>query len=181
MENNQVENNQVENNQTEGLFTQADIDRAVTQAVKTAITNHEKKNQSKKQSELSEIEQLRQEVLQSQNLLAIEKNKVKAEKLFVTTGLSEEEYSPLLDRLVTNDEESTLDNINLVLGLLNVSVEKGVQSKLKEQLKSNPKVDTTPPKDKGVEWDKLNWTQLAEMKQADPAGYEQYMKSKKKR
>lgn len=68
-------------------------------------------------------------------------NKLKAEKVFASAGLKEEDYSDLLDGLVSDDEESTLAKVNSISTLLSkqkTETEKALKAQL---LKDTPAPD----------------------------------------
>lgn len=65
-------------------------------------------------------------------------NKLEAEKIFTKAGLSEEDYSDLLDGLVSEDKDSTIAKVNSISALLSkqkAATEKAVKAEL---LKKTP-------------------------------------------
>ena len=69
---------------------------------------------------------------------AVNTNKLKAEKVLTGAGLKEEDYSELLDGLVSDDEESTLTKVNSISKLLTTqkaAAEKAIKTEL---LKGTP-------------------------------------------
>ena len=72
-------------------------------------------------------------------------SQLRAKEVFVGAGLSEEEYTPLLDVVTTDSEETTRKKANEVVSLMQKRLEQHEQNVRKQILKETPK----PPKGDG--------------------------------
>ena len=116
-----------------------------------------KKLRELQESSMTAEEKLKVETEKTQELqktYAKELAKLKAKEVFVTAGLTETDYSPLLDVVITEDEEVTVSRAKSMVNVINAqkqAVEKAVKAEL---LKDTPK----PPAGEGgkveVEYEK---------------------------
>ncbi len=93
-----------------------------------------------------------------QSTYAKELAKLKAKEIFVTAGLVETDYTPLLDAVITENEEVTISRAKAMIDVINAqkqAVEKTVKAEL---LKDTPK----PPSGKGGELGKIDYTKEIE-------------------
>lgn len=67
--------------------------------------------------------------------LAIDKSRTKAERLFVAKGISESAYSELLNFIVDEDEEITLDRTNTLLKFIDTASKMIADEKIKSTMK----------------------------------------------
>ena len=103
---------------------------------------------------------------------AKELSKLRAKEIFVSAGLTEADYSPILDAVVSEDEEATKARAKSVVDLIaaqKAAAEKALKAEL---LKSAPK----PPAGKNGEmnkedFDKLTLTEKAKLKLENPELY----------
>lgn len=158
--------------QVKAIFTEATDEQisAILDANGSDITKA-KREISKLQEEVdrlkpfeTELEKLKtasmteQEKLQKQ-LEAAEKaeklfkkqtNKVAAEKLFVAAGLKDEDYSELLESIVTDDAEHTTKTATLFVGILK-SQKEATEKAIKEHLmRDNPRPPAGDPPTPGI-------------------------------
>lgn len=111
----------------------------------------------------------------AQQTYAKELSKLRAKEIFVTAGLTEEDYNPILDSVVSEDEELTKAYAKNMVDLISAqkaAVEKAVKAEL---LKSTPK----PPAGGGSttitkeQFDKMGWKERTELKQNNPELFKQ--------
>ena len=94
------------------------------------------------QSSMTAEEKLQAEMKQAEELqkkYAKELAKLRAKEIFVTSGLSEKDYNPLLDVVVSENEEITVSRAKAMVDVINAqkqAVEKAVKEEL---LKNTPK------------------------------------------
>lgn len=84
--------------------------------------------EQKLQSKIDELEK-------DKKVLAIDKNKTKAERLFVARGISESAYSELLNFIVDEDEEVTLERTNKLLKFIDTASKMIADEKIKSTMK----------------------------------------------
>ena len=95
-----------------------------------------------KGSTLTEQEKLQKQLEaaeKAEKLFKRQANKVAAEKLFVTAGLKDEDYSELLESIVTDDAEHTTKTATGFVGLLKAQKEATEKAVKEELMRSNPK------------------------------------------
>lgn len=93
--------------------------------------------EQKLQSRIDELEK-------DKKALAIDKNKTKAERLFVAKGISEGAYTELLNFIVDEDEKITLDRTNMLLKFVDTASKIIADEKIKSTMKDvkSPKSGT---------------------------------------
>lgn len=101
-----------------------------------------KKLKELEQSSMTAEEKLQAEMKQAEELqkkYAKELAKLRAKEIFVTSGLNEKDYDPLLDVVVSENEEITVSRAKAMVDVINAqkqAVEKAVKEEL---LKNTPK------------------------------------------
>jgi len=106
---------------------------------------------------------------------AKELSKLRAKEIFVSAGLTEADYNPILDAVVSEDEETTKARAKSMVDLISaqkIAVEKAVKAEL---LKTTPKppaggVGGTITKE---QFDKMGWKERTELKQTNPELFKQ--------
>lgn len=95
--------------------------------------------EQKLQSRIDELEK-------DKKALAINKSRTKAERLFVAKGINECAYTPLLNFIVDEDEEVTLDRANTLLKFIDTASKMIADEKIKSTMKDvkSPKSGTEP-------------------------------------
>lgn len=79
----------------------------------------------------SRIDELKNE----KRAVAIDKNRTKAERLFVANGISENAYTELLNFIVDEDEEITLERTNTLLKFIDTASKIIADEKIKSTMK----------------------------------------------
>ena len=126
-----------------------------------------KKLKELEQNSMTAEQKLQQEMEEAQNLkkqYAKELAKLKAKEIFVESGLTEKDYTSLLDIVVSEDEETTANRAKAMIDVINVQkqvVEKAVKEEL---LKNVPK----PPAGSGNKTGKVDYEKL--IKEAQERG-----------
>ena len=126
-----------------------------------------KKLKELEQNSMTAEQRLQQEMEEAQNLkkqYAKELAKLKAKEIFVESGLTEKDYTSLLDIVVSEDEETTANRAKAMIDVINVQkqvVEKAVKEEL---LKNVPK----PPAGSGDKIGKVDYEKL--IKEAQERG-----------
>lgn len=112
-----------------------------------------------------------------QQTYAKELSKLRAKEIFVSAGLTENDYASILDVVVSEDEEVTKTRAKNMVDLISAqkaAVEKAVKAEL---LKSTPK----PPTGDGgstitkESFQKMGWKERTELKQQNPELYKQLL------
>lgn len=85
-------------------------------------------------------EKLEKEQAETINSLKRELVKQKVEKIFVSSGIEETDYSGMIDSIVGLDEETSINTANNFVALLNKQVEAKAKKSLEEKLKSAGKL-----------------------------------------
>ena len=104
-----------------------------------------------------------------------ELSKLRAKEIFVTAGLTETDYAPILDVVVSEDEETTKTRAKSMVDLIaaqKAATEKAIKAEL---LKGTPK---PKPGEGGTgitkeQFEKMNWKERTELKQKDPELFKQ--------
>ena len=95
-----------------------------------------------KMTDEEKLEKLMDEANEMKAKYAREMAKLKASEVFVKAGLTEEEYSDLVENLATEDEEKTIKMAEMMVNVLN-SKKEATEKQVKEQLlKDTPKPPT---------------------------------------
>ncbi len=105
------------------------------------------KKQIEKEAKMTAEQRLQEridELEKEKSELAAAKNRAKAERLFVSKGISEKEYDKLLDFLVDANEEATLDRTNRLLSFVESTAKIIADEKIKRTMKQveTPKTET---------------------------------------
>lgn len=115
------------------------------ESTKAKLAPEIKKNLEKEAKMTAEqkLESKIKELEAEKKTLAIDKNKTKAERLFVAKGISENDYAQLLDFIVSEDEEITLDRTNALLKFVDTVAKMIADEKIKTTMKgvAKPKSD----------------------------------------
>jgi len=106
---------------------------------------------------------------------AKELSKLRAKEIFVSAGLTEADYNPILDAVVSEDEETTKARAKSMVDLIaaqKTAAEKALRAEL---LKGTPKppageVGGTITKE---QFDKMGWKERTELKQTNPELFKQ--------
>lgn len=101
-----------------------------------------KKLRELQESSMTAEEKLKVETEKTQELqktYAKELAKLKAKEVFVTAGLTETDYSPLLDVVITEDEEVTTSRAKAMIDVINAQKQAVEQAVKAELLKGTPK------------------------------------------
>lgn len=96
------------------------------------------KKQIEKEAKMTAEQRLQKKIedLEKEKMaLAAEKNRTKAERLFVTKGISENAYSELLDFIVDADEKVTIDRTNRLLKFVDTAAKIIADEKIKNTMK----------------------------------------------
>lgn len=127
------------------------INKKVTLNEKNLKSKFEKeiKEKLEKEAQLSAEEKLNERIKELENekkAVLIDKNRTKAEKEFVSKGL--ENYSEILDFVVNEDEEITLQKTKKFLDFIEVNSKKTADEKIKKAMKDVSKPENSEVKDK---------------------------------
>lgn len=120
------------------------VSKEVFDKTASELASVKKKLRELQESSMTAEEKLKAETEKAQELqkaLSQKLSALKAKEIFVTAGLSEKDYSPLLDVVVSDSEEATIDRAKSMIEVINAqkaATEAAVKAKL---MKSTP----TPP------------------------------------
>lgn len=93
------------------------------------------------QAGMSEEERLKAAMDEAEKRAAefvLKSNTLDAKNVFVSAGLTEEAYTPLLGQVVSSDAETTVANANAIVALLNAQRESVTQATKDALLRDNP-------------------------------------------
>lgn len=143
------------NSKLKGLETQFEAQRV------ESLTADEKLTQALKNAELKADEYL------------IKSNKLDVEKIFVAQGIKD--YEGFIDDIVGKDKETSIKVAERIVASVKNAVATTSSELEKLKLINTPKPDISS-KTTGT-GDKLNWTELANLKASDPKAYETYIEN----
>lgn len=143
------------------------VSKKVFDKTASELASVKKKLKELEQNSMTTEQKLQQEMEEAQNIkkqYAKELAKLKAKEIFVESGLTEKDYTSLLDIVVSEDEETTANRAKTMIDVINVQkqvVEKAVKEEL---LKNVPK----PPAGSGNKTGKVDYEKL--IKEAQECG-----------
>ena len=143
------------------------VSKEVFDKTASELASVKKKLKELEQNSMTAEQKLQQEMEEAQNIkkqYAKELAKLKAKEIFVESGLTEKDYTSLLDIVVSEDEETTANRAKAMIDVINVQkqvVEKAVKEEL---LKNVPK----PPAGSGNKIGKVDYEEL--IKEAQERG-----------
>lgn len=158
------------------------LPKSVTKDVfdKTAseLAKVKKELKSLQEKYMTDDEKLQAEIKkakEAQTNYAKELAKLTAKEIFVSAGLKEDDYSPILEAVVTEDSETTKRRAQSMVDLL-VAQKEAVEKSVKAELLKNTK---RPPSGAGgktvtqKQFDEMGWRERTELKQKDPELFKQ--------
>lgn len=161
------------------------LPKSVTKEVfdKTAseLAKVKKELKALKEQTMTDEEKIQEELKkaqEAQTTYARELSKLRAKEIFVEAGLTEKEYSPILDAVVSDDEEVTKTRAKTMIELI-ANQKKLAEEKLKKELLK----DTPTPRDGDgsstitkEDFKKMGWMERVELKQQNPELFKQLSK-----
>lgn len=142
--------------------------------VNTKLRSLETQVDKERENNLTAEERLAEAISQAEdkaNQYLIKSNKLEVEKVFVKAGIND--YETYIDNIVGKDKEASLQIAEKIVG----SVQKALATTTAELEKL--KLTQTPKPQSGghtdVKNEKLNWTELSELKVSDPEAYDHYV------
>ena len=128
------------------------VDKKVFDKTASELADYKRQLRELQEQNLTAEEKLKLELekaAEAQTQYAVELSKLRATEIFVTSGLTEDDYKSLLDIVVTADEESTKARAKSMVDLI-ASQKKATEKAVKaELLKGTPKPVVGDP-DKGM-------------------------------
>lgn len=121
------------------------------------------------------LQQALDEAAASKSQYAKELAKLRAKEIFVAAGLTEADYNPILDAVVSEDEETTKARAKSMVDLIAAQKSAAEKALRAELLKGTPKppaggVGGTITKE---QFDKMGWKERTELKQTNPELFKQ--------
>lgn len=154
---------------------QSDIDRKITTALKTREENLQSKYKTEKESLMSEkataeeqIKTLMDEINAIKRDNAIKDNRLDIERQFSNSGFGGEHLNSILDNIITEDKEKSLNTANAILNLINSEKTKlndDYNNKLTNIPKPQQTNDNTMTK---AQFDKLTPVEMIEFMKTNP-------------
>jgi hypothetical protein len=154
------------------------VSKEVFDKTASELAKVKKELKALRESSMTDAEKLQAELDKAKETQANynkELSKLRAKEIFVTAGLTETDYAPILDVVVSEDEETTKTRAKSMVDLIaaqKAATEKAIKAEL---LKGTPK-----PKpgegDTGItkeQFEKMNWKERTELKQKDPELFKQ--------
>lgn len=154
------------------------VSKDVFDKTASELSKVKKELKALKEASMTDAEKLQAELDKAKEAQVIynkELSKLRAKEIFVAAGLTETDYAPILDVVVSEDEETTKTRAKSMVDLITAqkaAAEKAIKAEL---LKGTPK-----PKpgegDTGItkeQFEKMNWKERTELKQKDPELFKQ--------
>ena len=104
--------------------------------VRDLVKNKDSELEQLRVANMNESEKLQHELAKAQALqkdFSIKTNRLEAEKLFVSAGLSLDDYGSILDNSVSDDKDKTLSIVNGIVNVL-AKEKESVANRTKEEL-----------------------------------------------
>lgn len=139
--------------------------------VKKELKSLQEKSMTDEEKLQAEIEKAKE----TQANYAKELAKLTAKEIFVSAGLKEDDYSPILEVVVTEDSEITKSRAQSMVDLI-VAQKEAVEKSVKAELLKSTK---RPPGGAGgktvtqKQFDEMGWRERTELKQKDPELFKQ--------
>lgn len=121
-------------------LSQSELDRLIQQKIKT----NEKNIRSKLEAELNKEKLTAEEqVAELRHELAIEKSRIQAEKRLMNLELDSEQTSQILDMIVSDDSELTVEKADFISNLISSKINSAIQEHEKKSMRSAKKPNET--------------------------------------
>ena len=157
------------------------VSKEVFDKTASELAKVKKELKALKEQTMSDEEKIQEELKkaqEAQTTYARELSKLRAKEIFVEAGLTEKEYSSILDTVVSDDEEVTKTRAKTMIELI-ANQKKLAEEKLKKELLKN-----TPSPRNGEEsltitkedFKKMGWRERVELKQQNPELFKQLSK-----
>lgn len=157
------------------------VEKSVFDKTASELAKVKKELKALQESSMTDAEKLQAELdkaQEAQTTYARELSKLRAKEIFVEAGLTEKEYSSILDTVVSDDEEVTKTRAKTMIELI-ANQKKLAEEKLKKELLK----DTPTPRDGDgsstitkEDFKKMGWRERVELKQQNPELFKQLSK-----
>ncbi len=157
------------------------VEKSVFDKTASELAKVKKELKALKEQTMSDEEKIQEELKkaqEAQTTYARELSKLRAKEIFVEAGLTEKEYSSILDTVVSDDEEVTKTRARTMIELI-ANQKKLAEEKLKKELlKGTPSPrngdgSSTISKE---DFKKMGWRERVELKQQNPELFKQLSK-----
>ena len=154
------------------------VSKEVFDKTASELAKVKKELKALRESSMTDAEKLQAELDKAKETQANynkELSKLRAKEIFVIAGLTETDYAPILDVVVSEDEETTKTRAKSMVDLIaaqKAAAEKAIKAEL---LKGTPKPKSGEG-DTGItkeQFEKMNWKERTELKQKDPELFKQ--------
>ncbi len=172
---------------TPKTYTEADLDRARTQASQTARANAEKelreeiRKEYEMQAQMSAEEIAKQKYEQDKLILKnerLELNRERAEAILSNAGFEIDNIKDIVDSVVGEDKDATINKANLVAKQFTEQLQI-MRKKDAENVIKN--VETPKTKlEKSKSWEEMNLNERLELREKNPDLYRKYVNSHSK-
>lgn len=112
--------------------------------------------------------------------LSVERNKLEAQKIFTSAGLTEEDYAPLIGAVVTDDAKYTESTAQAIAALVSAQRTAAIQSARQELLAETPK-PTGGSGSAGTvtkeQFDAMSYSELVKLAEESPETYKELSNS----
>lgn len=157
------------------------VEKSVFDKTASELAKVKKELKALKEQTMSDEEKIQEELKkaqEAQTTYARELSKLRAKEIFVEAGLTEKEYSSILDTVVSDDEEVTKTRAKTMIELI-ANQKKLAEEKLKKELLKNT---PSPRNGEGSltitkeDFQKMGWRERVELKQQNPELFKQLSK-----
>lgn len=157
------------------------VEKSVFDKTASELAKVKKELKALKEQTMSDEEKIQEELKKAQEAQTTytrELSKLRAKEIFVEAGLTEKEYSSILDTVVSDDEEVTKTRAKTMIELI-ANQKKLAEEKLKKELLKNT---PSPRNGEGSltitkeDFQKMGWRERVELKQQNPELFKQLSK-----
>lgn len=177
-----------------GLFTEedlqkkvvAEVDRRVETGIKKGLETNRKKWEEEFQAKAQmtaeelaqkEINEKLQTVTQKEKEIQKRANALEAKELLSEAKVPKAHYDKFINMLVTEDSETTKNNINNFISMFN-DTKTGIETEVKSQLSSipKPKIGTNNGVMTKEAFNKLSYSEMIAFKTSNPEQFKEFLK-----
>lgn len=158
-------------------YNALDTKNKTLEAEKVALGKELTKTNENQLTEVQKMEKLIKETAQVKSELTRDRNKLEAEKILAKAGLNEEDYSEYINKIVSEDVDTTKSIAESIVNTINKQKALAEQ-RVKEELESR---ETLPPagmpsKEMTLEeFNKLSYEELVKLSQEQPEVYKKFI------
>lgn len=143
--------------------------------VTSKISEYESKLKENQSAE-DRIQQALKQASDAEKRYSTSLNRLEAEKQLLAAGIKEETYKDLLDNIVTDNKEQTMNTVSMFTNIMKTSLEEREKALKEQLLKETPKPAKAGAQEREVtkeEFDKMGYRQRLKIYNENPDLYQQ--------